>query len=195
MKNTKHFLVFISLAGLLISGCSNKVDNQANDSQASNPQGLAFYLQDDGTYAVGQGTASLLSNIVIPSSYMGKAVTKIIHYGFDQAGLVSITIPNTITEISRNAFNGCNKLTSISLPNSVTTIETYAFEKTGLTSIVIPASVTSMGQYVFRECDHLSEIYCEATSKPEGWENMWCVIDDAYNLHTPETIVWGYTGE
>ncbi|MBQ9118220.1 MAG: hypothetical protein IJY11_03350 [Clostridia bacterium] len=41
-----------------------------------------------------------------------------------------------------------------------------------MTEIVIPDSVTSINKYAFGECDNLT-IYCEATSKPIGWDSDW----------------------
>ena len=41
-----------------------------------------------------------------------------------------------------------------------------------LTSIEIPDSVTSIGEGAFFSCDSLI-IYCEASSKPSGWNSDW----------------------
>ena len=71
----------------------------------------------------------------------------------------SINIPNSVTSISDNAFNGCSNLTSINIPNSVTSIGNYAFHYcSGLTSINIPNSVTSIGDYAFEYCNSLTSI-------------------------------------
>lgn len=46
-------------------------------------------------------------------------------------------LPDSVTEIDNNAFEGCTGLTSIVIPNAVTEIGYSAFEGcTGLTSIV-----------------------------------------------------------
>lgn len=42
-------------------------------------------------------------------------------------GCKNTVIPNSITSIGRNAFDGCTELTSIEIPNSVTSIGIYAF--------------------------------------------------------------------
>ncbi len=73
-----------------------------------------------------------------------------------------ITIPKSVTyeevtysviSIGESAFNYCNGVTSITIPNSVTSIENGAFQDcSGLTSITIPNSVTSIGYYVFNNC-------------------------------------------
>ena len=71
----------------------------------------------------------------------------------------SITIPSTVaynsktyrvTTIGMEAFQYCDDLTSVTIPNSVTVIGSYAFSGcSGLTSITIPNSVTTIGFYAF----------------------------------------------
>lgn len=73
--------------------------------------------------------------------------------------LESIIIPNSVTSISRFAFNGCKELTSITIPNSVTYIGNFAFRNCiGLNSIIIPDLVTSIGDGVFSDCTGLTSI-------------------------------------
>ena len=75
----------------------------------NNPQGLAFSLKDDGTYAVEVGQAKHLSKIVIPATYKGKPVTSIDDGAFsDCRNLTSVTIGEGVTTIGDNAFSGCN---------------------------------------------------------------------------------------
>ena len=78
---------------------------------------------------------------------------------YNMTGLISVTIPNSVTSIGRYAFAGCTGLTSVSIPNSLTSIGEYAFRGcTGLTSVTIPNSVTSIGQYTFRGCTGLTSV-------------------------------------
>ena len=51
--------------------------------------------------------------------------------------LTSVTIPNSIKIIGNSAFWGCSGLTSITIPNSVTTIEDNAFWCVEMTSVNI----------------------------------------------------------
>ena len=73
--------------------------------------------------------------------------------------LTSVTIPDSVTEIGEYAFNRCTGLTSVNIPSSVTSIGDSAFYGcTGLTSITIPDSVTSIGRYAFSGCTSLTSV-------------------------------------
>ena len=86
-----------------------------------------------------------------------------------------LVIPDSVTEIGNSAFSYCSGLTSVTIPDSVTEIGNSAFSYcSGLTSVTIPDSVTSIGYAAFDGCSGLT-IYCEATSKPRGWDSNWNV--------------------
>ena len=137
---------------------------------------------------------SSLINITIPSS-----VTSIEAYAFyNCSSLKSITIPNSVTSIGSYAFSYCSSLESITIPSSVTSIGSNAFRHctqlqsvtfepnsklesigsdafwfcSSLTSIIIPSSVTTILDSAFDYCNSLT-IYCEASSKPNGWNSYW----------------------
>ena len=73
--------------------------------------------------------------------------------------LLSVIMPDTVTEIRKNAFGFCTGLTSIIIPNSVTEIGELAFYYcSGLTSIVIPNSVIKIRFRAFAKCASLISI-------------------------------------
>ena len=53
--------------------------------EANGTDGLAYYPLPDGTYGVMAGTTGYLSEITIPATYKGKAVTKILPKAFQNA--------------------------------------------------------------------------------------------------------------
>ena len=94
----------------------------------------------------------------------------------DEQDAQYLTYTATEEGIIITGYTGDN--TVIKLPSemfglSVTGIVDRVFyNNTDLASITIPDSVTSIGSYVFSGCSILT-IYCEATSKPSGWNSNW----------------------
>ena len=83
-------------------------------------------------------------------------VTKIASSAFSSKKITSIAIPNSVTSIGNNAFNGCTSLTEITIPNSVTSIGEKAFYGcTALTDVVFENCAASIGNYAFDECRNI----------------------------------------
>ena len=97
-----------------------------------------FTLLDNGTYSIkAKDVNNMPSEVVIPSTYNGKAVTAVGEF----------------------AFYNCTSVTSIVIPDSVTTISTFAFGNcTALANLVIPDSVEFIGEFVFLYCSSLANI-------------------------------------
>ena len=87
---------------------------------------FSFVELEDGTLAV-TGYFGNSSEIVIPSSVNGKIVTVIESKAFYDCTASTISIPESVTEITTSAFAHCKFLTSIDIPHSVTKIGKYPF--------------------------------------------------------------------
>ena len=87
-------------------------------------------------------------------------ITMIGDYAFNCCeNLTSVYIPDSVTSIGDYAFFYCTSMTSINIPDSVMSIGTDAFAFCGsLTSVTIPDSVTSIGQGVFGHCSNLRSV-------------------------------------
>lgn len=79
--------------------------------------------------------------------------------------LISVTIPNTVVSIEMDAFYGCRSLKSVNIPNSVTSIGQYAFSScTSLTTVTIPKSVVFINRQAFSSCDNLAAINVDSNN-------------------------------
>ena len=81
--------------------------------------------------------------------------------------ITKVTIPEkvkngtteyTVTQIRDNAFQNCNSLTEVTLPESLLVIRSRAFIETPLKSIVIPNSVTTINLAAFCRCSNLTSV-------------------------------------
>ena len=105
---------------LIITYTDDSIINAGKVVDNENPNGLDFYLKNDGTYEVYVGKAKLLGSIEIPSTYKGKAVSSIGYEAFYSCTrLENLTIPNSITNIENRAFHGCYSLTNITFGGTV----------------------------------------------------------------------------
>ncbi len=78
---------------------------------------------------------------------------------YECRGLVSVTLPASVTSIGDNAFYYCSNLESFDIPESVISIGNYAFFSCSrLESIDIPESVETIGNYAFDACNGLERI-------------------------------------
>lgn len=82
-------------------------------------------------------------------------------YGYktDCNKLISVTIPDSVTTIETSAFSECSSLECITIPEGVKTINSWAFYYCkSLTSVTIPNSVTTIGEYAFEYCNSLTSV-------------------------------------
>lgn len=81
----------------------------------------------------------------------------------------------TVISINKYTFYYCDKLTSITIPNSVISIGDYAFSYcSSLTDITIPKTSTTIGIGVFYNCDSLANVYFT------GDLADWCDMNFSY---------------
>ena len=135
---------------------------------------LVFTLNPDGvSYSVKASSTNISGVVRIPKTYRGKPVTTIKEEGFVDCSKVNdLIFPNTLTTIEQSAFKNCTSMTKIYIPSSVTTISA-------------PYSSASP----FYGWNQDAVIYCEASSKPDGWESSWNYYGSGYL-----TTIWNVAG-
>lgn len=73
--------------------------------------------------------------------------------------LISITIPENITDLGNRAFYGCTSLTSVILPSNIAQLGNYTFYNCSqLTTVDIPINVSVIGGNAFEGCSKLNNI-------------------------------------
>ena len=73
--------------------------------------------------------------------------------------VTSLFLPDSVTVIGEDAFDGCSFLTAVDLPGSVRKIGDGAFSGcSSLTSVTIPRGVTVIGEDAFRDCSALVSV-------------------------------------
>lgn len=103
-------------------------------------EGSTYYTAADGVLYANTSQGKMLA--MAPKKLAGKLV-----------------VPDDVTIVRQNAFNGCTLLTEVQLPVSLTKIDGATFRFcSSLAKINIPESVTYIGQRAFEGCSSLPEV-------------------------------------
>lgn len=178
--------------------------------------GLYWVLHNDGRIRI-IGVNSLLEVVRIPETINGYPVAIMNNYLFEYTHVRELYLPANLVTIGQGIIFNATNLEKITIASGnpkyhsdgnciieTATNTLYA----GCNSSVIPDYVTAIGDYAFSWCDDLGNIYlpknitkigyagfvslnnqifCEAESKPAGWNNEWAVAHGGF----PGEIHWG----
>lgn len=138
---------------------------------ANYTEGLSFTVtsEEEKTCEVSNGTANSEEIIIPPYVFINSvkyAVTSIRYAGFFQKTIIkTVAIPETVTKIGIQAFDGCTNLVNVKIPSSVVELGSIVFQKChSLEEIEIPDSVTSITPYkggpqrLFESCNNLKKV-------------------------------------
>ena len=164
-------------------------------------EGLAMVLISEGEYTVsGIGTCTD-TEILIPTTYNDLPVVSVEASAFlNNTAITSVVLPDGITSIGENAFNGCESLTSVTFGKNsqVSSIGPGAFNYCySLESITIPESVTNIGSDAFIYCYGLRSVTfgenSQLTSIGEGAFN-WCESLESITIPASVTSIgeWAF---
>lgn len=176
-------------------------------------QGLVFEALSDESlptceYAVKDFENADAKEIIVPSTYKGKPVSKILQNALSSHKKVDkITIGKNVRVIEAFAMASCDTLNdvvfqenskldtienfaffdntyleNIVLPQSLKTIKKGAFSFTGIKSINIPKNVSSIdGYFLFRACYDLETITVDSANQTYKADGN-CLIEKSKNL-------------
>ena len=131
------------------------------EAVAPSGQGLHYDITSSTTVEVGMFN-NVSGSLIIPSTVVYNNTTY------------------SVTSIGNSAFNGCDGLTNVTIPNSVATIGEMAFYHCdNLTTVTIPNSVTAIGDGAFHFCSALTSVNYTGTIAE------WCGISFSSDWSNP----------
>ena len=151
------------------------------EQQLTPTEGVVYALSGDGSYAEVINYEGTAKRVKIADEYMGVAVKKIGDSAFSQTDVISVLLPDPVTEIGNLAFCDCDALTYLDLSSVISigneafqscyllarvdlgeqlqTVGDYAFRSDGsLSELELPTSVTSIGYNAFDGCTSLVQV-------------------------------------
>lgn len=212
----------------VISGKDSSQNSAQETSEGEVDYDLAFtYKQlDDNTYEI-SGLTNLgkgLSNLYVPASHGGKAVTSIGERAFmnitvdnPNSSFKKIELPDSITNLEKYAFKYCRAET-VKLPSGLVSIPKYSFNAAGIQTIELPSSVVTIESGAFSESTlteisltNVTEIetdafkLCSALTKVTFGDNLKTIGQNAFNgdsnlttvtfgAHAPYILSGAFTG-
>ena len=84
--------------------------------------------------------------------------------------ITEIPADGSVTKIGEKAFAGNTKIFDVVIPDTITEICKNAFQNTSITSVRIPLSVSVIGEAAFENCLNLYSVYYAGA--PEEWQNI-----------------------
>ena len=156
------------LCTLLVVLFAIVMNARAYDFFAFNSDGVKIYYEQPDYYVaelkVTFGDDAYSGHVEIPATVNVKGqIFTVIGIGVESfsgdSQLTSVSIPNTVRTIERNAFCYCTNLTSITLPESIESIGNYAFAGCkNFTTFEFPPLVTNISEGVLQDCSALTTI-------------------------------------
>ena len=134
-----------------------------------------------------------INSIVFQEDGSGNGIVEIPAYCFNGCeGLTSVTLPSTVKIIGQNAFENCMSLTSITLPRDLVTIKDRAFQNCqALNKVEFNNKLVDIGVLAFNACISLDKIELKegvTTILAQSFQNTGAV-----NVTLPNSLAYvGY---
>ena len=118
------------------------------------------FENSDSCYVIGGGSPELVipASAINPKNNKTYKVTAIGSAAFKGTSLKSITIPEGVTSIWNDAFNGCQSLTSVKMPQTLKYLGERTFYGCSKLDDIALGKIRSCGSEAFSRCENLTAI-------------------------------------
>ena len=174
------------------NGASSASSSTAASSKPEETTPWKYQRSGSGVTITGYEGA-LAGDVTIPSKIGYCTVTAIGNNAFDgNEKITSVTIPGTVKEIRQYAFRGCKNLKKITLQEGVESIGYYAFAGcTNLTEVNLPSTLNYIENLAFRSCVNLEQIVIPENAKGQETKIQHCAFEFCSKLkkiYFPKTL-------
>lgn len=184
-KKTDGNLQYLDLQEAKLVGSDigiNVYTNGSNQGETNTIECTAKIEPDGNNFSNLFRNVSKLNTVIMP-----EYLTTTGSGTFTDSPLSSITLPQNLTSIDDNAFNGCDGLRDISIPSGVTSIGKGAFKGCGLKEFTLPKQVTEITDEMFFNCS-LQHIYLHDGLKSIG--NYAFAISALKEINIPNSVAY-----
>ncbi len=108
------------------------------------------------------------TDVVVPQTVGDITITSISKNAFIESAITSITLPDSVTEISKFAFESCLSLKEVTLSASMLYLNKIFQHCNALIKVVIPPSVVLIEDKTFEDCPNVV-IYCAEGSAAQKY--------------------------
>ena len=167
-------LVMAQVAGGTITR-PNKTRKASQTTNRKNNPAIRIISEKEKTCELSSGinaipciNKSKSGEFIIPSAVNGYTVVKIGDFAFQNCDkITSIRIPQTVKSVGRNAFFGCSSLKEIELPSSIKKMEGAFSYCHSLKTVKLPQFIDQLDG--FWACNSLEKIVIPSTVKKIHW--------------------------
>ena len=147
--------------------------------------GVIYKMNDDKDEYIVVGYKGNHSTVVIPEEFKGYPVTEIGNQAFELCEQIEkISLPDSIKKIGDSAFSMCKNLKKVIIPDSVTSIGEGAFRYCDyLEYVLIGDSVEVIGEAAFMGCGSLESVVIPVSVKKIGRSSFLSMLDSSLSIY------------
>lgn len=185
MKMKKYVLTFVLALLCVVAVPQNVLATTASGSCGTS----ATWKFDNGTLTI-SGTG-VVDSIPWMDTYKASITKVVIEEGITVIdkwsafegcdNLTSVSLPDSLVELKQYAFLGCDSLKNITIPKNLVDAP-YCFKSSGLETVTFAEGLTVVGGFMFQESNNLKTVYFADSiieiggSAFDGCENLTNVV-------------------